>query len=206
MKTVDHNITDSACADDGDKKESLSEKEVRFTFENVTNSVGTIEPFTSGEEETEEAIPPCRVSVFDVAAYILHFLGKMSTMKLQKLVYYCQAWSLVWDENPLFPESIKAWANGPVVGELFYQLKGHFIVQESDLSIGNYRKLSLRQKETVDAVLKYYGDKSAQWLIELSHMEEPWRNARKGLNEDERSNRVIEHDVIAEYYSGLLNE
>ncbi len=55
------------------------------------------------------------VSVESVAAYILSQHGKLSAMKLQKLVYYCQAWSLVWDEAPLFQEQIQAWANGPVV-------------------------------------------------------------------------------------------
>ena len=55
------------------------------------------------------------MTVLDVAAYILERQGSMTTMKLQKLVYYCQAWSLVWDERPLFDESIEAWANGPVL-------------------------------------------------------------------------------------------
>src|SRR5680860_1872649 len=54
-------------------------------------------------------------SVLDVAEYILKETGSMTTMKLQKLVYYSQAWSLVWDEKPLFGEPIEAWANdGPV--------------------------------------------------------------------------------------------
>ena len=35
-------------------------------------------------------------TVFEVAKYILEKKEKMSTMKLQKLLYYCQAWSLVW--------------------------------------------------------------------------------------------------------------
>ncbi|CUP62134.1 Uncharacterized phage-associated protein [Anaerostipes hadrus] len=41
-------------------------------------------------------------NVFDAAKYILERLGEMSTMKLQKLCYYAQAWSLVWDDVPLF--------------------------------------------------------------------------------------------------------
>jgi uncharacterized phage-associated protein len=143
------------------------------------------------------------VNVFDVASYILKRLGNISTMKLQKLVYYCQAWSLVWDEKPLFSESIKAWANGPVVGELFFQLKGLFTVNENDLLIGNYKKLNEVQLETIDAVIEHYGDKSAQWLIELSHSEDPWRIARKGLSDEERSSRIIQLEDIANYYSSL---
>ncbi len=42
-------------------------------------------------------------SVFDVAAYILKRQSPMTTWKLQKLVYYCRAWSLVWDDDVLFP-------------------------------------------------------------------------------------------------------
>ena len=54
-------------------------------------------------------------SVYDVAAFILGRLGQVGAMKLQKLVYYSQAWSLVWDDQPLFSETIEAWDKGPVV-------------------------------------------------------------------------------------------
>src|SRR5680860_208464 len=67
-------------------------------------------------------------SVLDVAEYILKETGSMTTMKLQKLVYYSQAWSLVWDEKPLFGEPIEAWANGPVVRALYEAHRGRFQV------------------------------------------------------------------------------
>ena len=57
-----------------------------------------------------------KVNVLDIAAYILCKQGAMTAMKLQKLVYYSQAWSLVWDDKPLFRERIEAWANGPGKG------------------------------------------------------------------------------------------
>ena len=53
-------------------------------------------------------------TVFDAAKFILERKGQMSTMKLQKLCYYAQVWSLVWDDYPLFDEDFEAWANGPV--------------------------------------------------------------------------------------------
>ena len=46
-------------------------------------------------------------SVLCVANYILRKIGPTTTMKLQKLVYYCQAWSLAWDDKPLFDEDLK---------------------------------------------------------------------------------------------------
>jgi uncharacterized phage-associated protein len=68
--------------------------------------------------------------VFDAAAYILKVCGDcdelpVTTWKLQKLVYYSQAWSLVWDDEPLFPEEIQAWANGPVCPALYCPSSGN---------------------------------------------------------------------------------
>ena len=43
-------------------------------------------------------------SVSGVAADILARRGPMTIWKPRKLVYYSQAWSLVWDGDALFPE------------------------------------------------------------------------------------------------------
>jgi uncharacterized phage-associated protein len=144
-----------------------------------------------------------KVSALDVAAYILRALGAMPAMKLQKLVYYSQAWALVWDDKPLFDDRIEAWANGPVVRRLYAAHRGEYIV--SRIHGGFSRKLHQEQRETVDAVLKFYGDKSSQWLSDLTHMERPWREARarRGLRDGERGNAVIRRADMAEYYSSL---
>ncbi|WP_334139502.1 Panacea domain-containing protein [Thermovirga lienii] len=76
-------------------------------------------------------------NVFAVAKYILEQTEGMTVWKLQKLIYYCQAWSLVWDHSPLFDEAIEAWANGPVVRELFEDHKDRFKVNTDDLCLGN---------------------------------------------------------------------
>lgn len=140
-------------------------------------------------------------NVLDVASYILAKKGSMTTMKLQKLVYYAQAWSLVWDEAPLFMNRIEAWANGPVVPTLYRTHRGKFKV--SRIHRGNRRRLKQTQKETIDSVLDYYGKKSSQWLSNLTHAEWPWRKARKGLPVGVRGHREITHDVMMEYYSSL---
>lgn len=142
-----------------------------------------------------------KISVFDVAAYIVDNLGKISSMKLHKLLYYCQAWSLVWDEAPLFFENIEAWSNGPVIRELFNYHRGSFLIKK--IENGNPDKLSLVQRETVDSVLDYYGSKSSQWLVDLTHLEKPWIISRKGLSPTERGNNVISLESMAEYYSSL---
>jgi uncharacterized phage-associated protein len=127
----------------------------------------------------------------------------MTTWKLQKLVYYCQAWSLVWDDRPLFPDRIEAWANGPVVRTLYDIHSGRF--QISKVAGGDPSRLNRDEVETIDAVLATYGAKSPQWLSDLTHRERPWREARAkaGLTEGERGSAVISHSSMAEYYGGL---
>ncbi len=144
-------------------------------------------------------------NVFDVASYILQSCGPMTTMKLQKLVYYAQAWSLVWDEKPLFDEPIEAWANGPVVRDLYDAHRGQFEIHPGELA-GDPGSLDDSQKETINSVLDYYADKPTQWLVDLTHMEGPWREARSGLPETARSNKVISLASMAEYYSSLQSQ
>ena len=142
------------------------------------------------------------VSAFDVAAYILEDEGEMTTLKLQKLVYYAQAWSLVWDEKPLIDEKIEAWSNGPVVRDLFEYHCGKYYI--SGIADGDSGKLDDEQKATVDMVLKHYGDKPAYWLVRHSHSEPPWIEARGELSPTEMGDSEITLDSMAHYYSSLL--
>lgn len=140
-------------------------------------------------------------NVFDAAKYISRKQGAMTTMKLQKLVYYCQAWSLVWDEKPLFDEKIQAWASGPVVKELYNIHRGMFTV--SDIGKGSVSNLDATEKATIDAVLSAYGDKPAQWLADLTHMEQPWNDAREGYGPGDNCENEITLASMAEYYSSM---
>ena len=141
----------------------------------------------------------------DVAAYIVdkqvsNTQSGIPAMKLQKLIYYAQAWSLVWDEKPLFSDRIEAWANGPVVLNLYKTLYGRFMIIGVE---GNPEILTDVERETIDKVLEYYGDKSSQWLTDLVRNEEPWLIARKGVAIGQRGNREISWAAMGEYYEGL---
>lgn len=142
-------------------------------------------------------------TVFDVAVYILNKKGELSAMKLQKLAYYAQAWSLVWEEEPLFENRIEAWANGPVCPSLYDCHRGFFKVEASTFLQGNAGNLTKSHKDTIDKVFEYYGEKSAQWLSDLTHNESPWIDARGGISPTERSNVEITTAAMHEYYSGL---
>lgn len=141
-------------------------------------------------------------SVFDVARYILGAAGPMSAMKLQKLVYYCQAWALVWDDEPLFNEVIEAWTNGPVAPDLYAVHKGKFTVTATDID-GDVSNLSIDNRDTIDSVLRAYGGKSAQWLSAQTHTEEPWLTARAGLSDNDRGQSEITLESMSEYYSAI---
>jgi uncharacterized phage-associated protein len=137
----------------------------------------------------------------DVAAYILAKSGPMTAWKLQKLVYYSQAWSLVWDQRPMFQDRIEAWANGPVCPSLYNKHRGQFIVER--LAEGNPNALDSEARETVDAVLAYYGNRHPQWLSDLTHMEAPWKDARGDLAPGAVCDREITHEAMAAYYESL---
>ncbi|HBY79059.1 MAG TPA: hypothetical protein DEG47_19150, partial [Cyanobacteria bacterium UBA11148] len=85
----------------------------------------------------------------DVAKYILTKTGEMTAMKLQKLVYYSQAWSLVWDESPLFDEDIQAWANGPVVPILYGYHRDQFKVNKDTFADGDIDALTPNQQDSI---------------------------------------------------------
>jgi uncharacterized phage-associated protein len=142
------------------------------------------------------------VLAIDVADYILQQRGSMSAMKLQKLMYYAQAWHLVWEDKELFNERIEAWANGPVVPALYEKHRGSFILSSGFFG-GDPAILTVDNKDVINRVLEFYGDKDAQWLSDLTHMEDPWKSARLGLTDEERGSNEISTASMAEYYSSI---
>jgi len=144
-----------------------------------------------------------KTTEFDIARYILNKLGIMSAMKLQKLLYYSQAWSMVWDEEELFDTDFQAWANGPVLPSIYDQHRGMFKVGEDNFIKGDADKVIDDAADTVDKVLEAYGSKTAQWLSNLTHEEAPWLDARNGLPTSARSNHTITKGDIHLFYSGL---
>jgi uncharacterized phage-associated protein len=127
----------------------------------------------------------------------------MSTMKLQKLCYYSQAWSLVWDEEPLFTERIEAWANGPVAPALYQLHAGRYEV--SQWPWGDERRLTNDHRATIDAVINAYGKLTARQLSEMTHRERPWNEARGTLPPTVRSNAEITQESMQDFYTSLVS-
>lgn len=145
-------------------------------------------------------------NVLDVAKYILGKQTKpITTMKLQKLVYYSQAWHLVWVGKPLFHEQIEAWAKGPVVPELHRAHRGMYTIEADHLG-GRDGVLSTAQKGVIDDVLASYGGLTASQLSLLTHDEAPWIQARGPLAPGASSNAIISPQSMKSYYSALADE
>ena len=147
-------------------------------------------------------------SIFDVAQYIRECTGPITTLKLQKLVYYSQAWHLVWEENPLFDDRIEAWANGPVAPSLYSKHQGMFKIDAASLGLGDSSNLAPNEKESIDEIVSFYANKTAEYLVLLTHAEAPWKEARKRAqaHPGERCTEEITLADMLEYYSGLLDE
>lgn len=139
----------------------------------------------------------------------------ITPLKLQKLLYYTQAWFLAFTDKLIFPDNPQAWVNGPVYPEIFRQYKGKSfdpIIIEKDLDelLEDYKnvinKIGLDDEELklFEKIIMAYGAKSAAYLVNLTHNEKPWIEARGDLSPFVNSNNLISFETIKEYYQSKL--
>nr|WP_300817940.1 type II toxin-antitoxin system antitoxin SocA domain-containing protein [uncultured Acetatifactor sp.] len=86
--------------------------------------------------------------------------------------------------------------------ELFFKTQCKYSVSASD-ETGGEGDLSDTQKDTIDKVIEHYGSHDAQWLSQLTHMEDPWIKAREGVPAGLGCNNMIAKESMALYYGGL---
>src|SRR5258707_15495854 len=111
----------------------------------------------------------------------------VSNLKLQKLLYYSQAWHLALFKTPLFEEEIEAWVHGPVVPQVFRRYRD--CKWNPIVNIGTGSKPAFVAH--LEEVWRVYGDFRAFDLERLTHSEDPWKIARTGLPPDASSSRII---------------
>lgn len=144
-------------------------------------------------------------NVHDVAAYILAKDGPMSAMKLQKLCYFAYGYHLAWEDRQLFQERFEAWANGPVVYDLYAQHRGRYQLGKTDIK-GDPTALDDDERESVNVVLENFRAYGAHELSAMTHQPGPWLDARKraGAAELQRSNEELRDEEIADYFGALV--
>ncbi|OMP78984.1 Panacea domain-containing protein [[Flexibacter] sp. ATCC 35208] len=152
--------------------------------------------------------------IYDANAIANWFLGRIDTnagdtishLKLQKLIYYAQAWHLAIYGKPLFKEKIESWPNGPVVASIYHRFKDIPRAAAID-SFKDWAKtdFSAEIEELLEEVYTIYGEHSAGYLQELTKRELPWKKARKGLDMFEKVDKAITHKDMIDYYKKRMN-
>jgi uncharacterized phage-associated protein len=142
----------------------------------------------------------------NVAAYFISTAQEagdpLTNLKLQKLLYYAQAWHLALFEDVLFEERIEAWPHGPVVPPVYGLYKGsrwNPIVEEVSAPV-----LNDHTREHLEEVMSTYGVHNAYYLESLAHQEAPWIDARGGIPPTAASNAVITPESMKAYFKSLL--
>lgn len=147
--------------------------------------------------------PPTQ-SVLDVSAYIfrrLRKLGNVEALKLQKLLYYCNAWSLVDRNQPLFVDEIQAWKHGPVVASIYPLHRGE--IELAEWPYGAPDDLDGDQQLLIDSVIDTYGGLSGWRLRNLTHQERPWIDAWKVANEGQIMHVPIDGEITKDFYRSM---
>ena len=140
----------------------------------------------------------------DVARYLLEKKGTLTGFQLQKLLYYCQAWSLVVEDKPLFMEEIRAYKHGPTVPSVSMQHQGKYYVHPSDI-VGDSSMLSEADTAFIDTILLAYESLTGDQLEQLTHEEDPWLSSYNQCTSVD-SSAVITKDSMRAYYSQLLTD
>lgn len=148
-----------------------------------------------------------QLSCFDIADYFLNFAQEtgsyISNLKLQKLVYYAQAWHLALYGEPLFAEDFQAWIHGPVIPALYQKYKSF---GWQPILTKTEPVLPQSKVDFLGEVISEYFACDAYELEQMTHAEEPWSKARGPLAQDAVSEAVIEKDWIKDYYASRAEE
>ena len=127
----------------------------------------------------------------------------ITNLKMQKLCYYAQAWSLALrDSRPMFSEPIEAWALGPVCPSLYKRFKKYKwqAIDPTALKTRPLDVLSEEDRELLDGVWNKYGSLSATQLKVMTHAEEPWKKAYDEQVQRSHCNNEIDNKDMQEFY------
>jgi uncharacterized phage-associated protein len=125
----------------------------------------------------------------------------LTNLKLQKLLYYAQAWFLVKRDKPLFQEDFEAWIHGPILTSQYSRFSPNSWRSIEDEIAAP--QLPGHVTTHLDEVLDVFGVESAIALEAMTHAEEPWREARGKAGPDEPSTAIINKETMKQFYRAL---
>lgn len=147
-------------------------------------------------------------TAIDTAHYLLAVSSEagdyLTNLKLQKLLYYAQAWNLALYDQPLFEDCIEAWVHGPVVPSVYREFK-EFGFQPIDREVVA-PSLSDQVTKHLDEILRVFGGFSSYQLEVMAHSESPWQKARGDIPNDKSSTNRISHEDMMSFYRALAEQ
>lgn len=154
-----------------------------------------------------------KINPIVLADYILQNYGPMSHLKVQKLLYYCDAYHLAKFDQELVATDFEAWVHGPVSRPLFNELRDKSLIY-SDLSYEGDKnthellseKLTTSQISLINTIL---GDLCTWNDFELehaTHIETPWKEARGMLDPGARCTNIISKITMKQFYTNEIQK
>lgn len=123
--------------------------------------------------------------------------GSITNLKLNKLLYYAQGWSLARFGRSLFEEDILAWQFGPIVASVYraFNIYGSGpIVFENDMV--KESPISKEEMQLLLDVYRAYGRYSPATLVEMTHeVGTPWQKVYNGSH-----STIIPKEEIQKYF------
>lgn len=115
--------------------------------------------------------------VQNIAEYVIWYSEKqdlgISNLKLQKILYFIQAYFLICSGKPCFCEKVEAWDFGPVIPDVYRIYKQY---GGTDIPRIPEKEPCLAQsdKERINKVVDKFADYSAADLTEITQKQLPW--------------------------------
>ena len=150
-----------------------------------------------------------KYTCFDIANYFLDKAKQtaiaVTNLKLQKLVYYAQAWHLAIHNEALMEEvEFEAWIHGPVIHELWNKYRNYSYKPINEEVTPP--ELDARSDQFLEEVGEVYLDKDAYTMELMSHREDPWILARNGYADNERCTNTISEESMRTYFKSRLKQ
>lgn len=148
-------------------------------------------------------------SVNEIADWFINRVDRdagdtITHLKLQKLLYFSQAWYLANTGEPLFANDIQAWAHGPVVRSIYDRFS--HMGWESLKPVEAPDNLDASTTGFLEQVFEKYGQFGAKKLEKLTHEHAPWKDTRGNLPPEARCEKVISKPIIRDFYSAMIGK
>lgn len=141
-----------------------------------------------------------------VVKYLLLNVGEITHLGLQKLLYYAQGFNLAFTGDSLFDDDCQAWVHGPVYPYVYHNYKKYggspinFSKEDKEVN------LSSIETAIIDGVIESLGCFSGKVLEKLTHNENPWIDARVGVDSYDSSNNIIKKEAIMNYFKHVKSK